>query len=163
MSVNRYPITNPLIRSALPLLLLATATFARAADLAVAVVWEKPTASVTVSVERGTLLSATPMPTSTDAANTGGPFANVTRLELVARPAPSETLPCLITIHTAPRDFTFRAADPDAKYPIYLPDDHVVVTVPSDRRSYSEIVAAVAAQAQPTKLQRIAAAREPTF
>ena len=40
-----------------------------------------------------------------------------------------ESLPALVTVTAGSRAFTFRPADADADYPIYLPADNVVTPV----------------------------------
>lgn len=86
------------------------------------------------------------------------------RLELaVARHADPAGLPTLVTIEAAPRPFTFRLDDVSAAYPVYLPDDGVIVTPSDDARSYAEIVRDIRGRGGQTKLQAIAAAPEASF
>lgn len=126
--------------------------------------WESPGAAGTVQVDRGTLESIAPSDgnSARDAfrlpADRGG------RLDLVISPtAGTDGLPTLVNVGVAPRGFTFRLSDVDARFPIYLPADRVVITESSDGRSYAEVVAAIRQRGTQTKLERIAQEPEASF
>ena len=131
---------------------------------AVAVIWLEPGKSGRVTVERGALRGLRATAGSVD----GGSFQLAAgqpgRLELSVLPKPTLAgLPTLVTVTTDPRVFTFRLADVNADYPIWLPRDGVVVTAAADNRTYAQIVAAIQARGGTTELQRIAAAPEASF
>jgi hypothetical protein len=128
-----------------------------AAARSVAVLWATTGAKGTVTVFRGTLDAPTENAFNLSA-------AQFNRLELtVNASAEAGPLPTLVTITVAPRGFTFGLADISAAYPVYLPQDGVIVTDASDRRTYAEIVAAIGQRGGRTQLQAIAAAPEASF
>lgn len=121
----------------------------------VAVLWASPGAEGQISVARGQLQGAPAFRFS---------GAAPARLELNVTPSPDAgSLPTLVTVQTQPRGFTFNLADVRGGYPIYLPEDGVVITDASDRRSYREIVDAIRQRGGRTQLQAIAAAPEASF
>lgn len=131
---------------------------------AAAVIWRESGISGQITVERGALHGLRATAGSVD----GGTFQLATgqpgRLEISVLPNLTLAgLPTLVTVATDPRAFTFRLADVNADYPIWLPRDGVVVTAAADTRTYAQIVAAIQARGGTTELQRIAAAPEASF
>lgn len=133
--------------SFLALLVVATLT---AAAKDVSILWAKPTAAPRVTVDRGTLAS-------TQSSSPG-------RLELSITPADeASALPVLVTVENTPRAFTFGLSDVSADYPVWLPEDGVIVTEKADTRTYDAIATAIRRRGGQTKLQQIAAAAETNF
>jgi hypothetical protein len=130
----------------------------------VSVLWEKSGAAGRVQVDRGTLVSLRATGDSATPDSFRCPTTAPSRLDLIVSPAAdSGALPVLVTIDAAPRAFTFCLGDVSAAYPIFLPDDGVVVTESDDTRPYADIVADIERRGGQTKLQRIASAPESSF
>ncbi len=128
------------------------------------ILWAMPGVRGTVAVDRGRLVAAQ----ADGGTVTAGAFqlaAKVAgRLELKIKSAPERgALPVIVTIDTLPRGFSFRLEEVMAGFPIYLPEDQVVVTEATDDRTYAVIVAAIQQRGGQTKLQQIAAAPEGNF
>lgn len=153
----------------LPLVLLGLAlasglTTAHAATSTVSVVWAAAP-SGSVSVERGQLVGL--------AAGAGGqatgaeyhfPGMTAGRISLtVDGVAAGDETGTLVTIHAPAATFTFRLADVDRDFPIYLPAFGAAVLPGDDARSYADIAAVIGARGLHTKLQSIAAAPEEDF
>ncbi len=153
----------PRFRVPFPVCLLLALWPLAASARSVAVLWAAPAAQGNVTVARGTVQSLQPASRAAGnefQLNAGQPA----RLELTVTPSPDAgALPTLVTIAAMPRAFTFTLADVSAAYPIYLPDDGVIVTDQADARSYAEIVAAIRGHGGRTQLQAIAAAPDATF
>ncbi|MBS0630822.1 MAG: hypothetical protein JSS11_02830 [Verrucomicrobia bacterium] len=116
----------------------------------VSIIWAKPTTAPHVTIDRGTLASSA--------------SAGATRLDLAVTPVnEASALPVLVTVETAPRAFTFTLSDVSADYPVWLPEDGVIVTDRTETRTYEQIAAAIRRRGGQTKLQQIAAAAETNF
>ncbi|MEO7599589.1 MAG: hypothetical protein ABIV50_11695 [Opitutus sp.] len=147
------------------LISLVAASVAVAADpTRVAILWQQPGATGSISVARGTLSALQPPSSAADRTSfrTASDLPSRIELSVTADNSPAAR-PTLVTVTTTSRPFTFRLQDVDADYPIYLPSDQVVITPVSDHRSYAEIVAAIRRRGGQTKLQEIDAAPEATF
>ncbi len=143
---------------------LFAAPGASVAGQGIAVLWENPGQTGRVSVARGSLDAIRAAGSDVTRDSFRFPAAAASRLELAITPAAeAAALPVLVTVESAPRAFTFGLGEVSAAYPIYLPDDSVVVTAAADARSYAEIVAGIRQRGGRTKLQRIAADPEASF
>lgn len=116
----------------------------------VSILWAKPTTAPHITVDRGTLASSQ--------------SSGAARLDLsVNATNEASALPVLVTVENAPRAFTFVLSDVSADYPVWLPDDGVIVTDKTETRTYEQITAAIRRRGGQTKLQQLAAAAETTF
>jgi hypothetical protein len=146
--------------------LLAALTLgsAQAATTTIAVVWATAP-SGTVSVDRGRLVG---LQAEAGGQVTGAAFqfpagqAGRLILEVEGSTAGDET-GTLISLNSPAATFTFRLADPDPDYPIYLPTHGAAVTTAGDHRTYAAIAAALTGRHLHTKLQEITAAPEENF
>ncbi len=147
---------------ALALLLLIAGTPAFSDSRSVSILWENPGATGRVQVDRGTLVAAAPVLAPDERFTL--PAGQPARLDLtVESNQPPGGLPTLITVTTAPRGFAFRLSDVTSEFPVYLPDDHLLITTTGDTRTYGEIVASLRAKPTRTALQQVAAAPEASF
>lgn len=71
--------------------------------------------------------------------------------------------PTIVTVNIDQNPFSFFLRDVGSEYPIFIPQYHVVVTVPSDSRSYGQIEAAIKKRGGRTRLQQIEREPEETF
>jgi hypothetical protein len=141
------------------------ASGAPAATTTVSIIWATPGATGKITVDRGTLDSLRAAGGSITASQTFNfPPAALGRLDVTVSAVPDPAgLPTLVSVAVAPRGFTFRLNDVSSAYPIYLPDDHVIVTTTTDTRSFTDIVTAIRQRGGQTKLQHISAAPEASF
>ncbi|MEO6002434.1 MAG: hypothetical protein ABIZ04_11855 [Opitutus sp.] len=145
-------------------LLFSTGLACAAEASAVSLRWAEGGHSGSVQVDRGSLTAINAPGGHITENSFETAAAEPARVDLSVSPVSGPgDLPTLVTVKTAPRGFTFRVADVDAAFPIYLPSDHVVITTAADQRSYTDIVANIAARGGRSKLQEIAAAPESSF
>ncbi|MBC7366533.1 MAG: hypothetical protein H7343_06930 [Undibacterium sp.] len=86
------------------------------------------------------------------------------RLDLTISPRLDPAgLPTLVTIAATLQDFTFRPDDDSADYPIYLPEDRVIITTSADTRAFADIVATIRFHGGRMKFQPNTAASEASF
>ncbi len=71
--------------------------------------------------------------------------------------------PTIVTVRTDHNPFSFFLRDVSKKYPIYIPEYHVVVTTSDDMRSYSQIETFLKDRKGKTKLEQLESEPEETF
>ena len=135
-----------------------------AAPPKISIRWSADAPSGEIVVVNGTLasLQATGGLIAPPAAFTFAPQSSG-QLDLVIASASDATTPALVTVSNNHRGFTFRTEDVTALCPIYLPEDHMIVTDASDARPFDDIVKSIREKGSHTKLQNIDAAPEETF
>ncbi|MBP8257262.1 MAG: hypothetical protein KAX37_08040 [Opitutaceae bacterium] len=147
---------------AIALILLAPLS-AFSAVTSVSIIWKSAGASGRIQVDRGKLIHSEPTLKSTgefalDSARGGG------RLDLsVESQQPEGSLPAVVSVSSMPRGFAFRLDEVGSDFPIFLPEDRIIVTSANDTRTYDEIVAAIQSGSRQTTLQEIATAPEASF
>jgi hypothetical protein len=90
-----------------------------------------------------------------------GPF----KLRVLAACSPKryETHPTVVSIRTESQPFTFFLRDVDARFPIWIPEYEVVVTLADDQRSFDRIVAEIKNRDGRSRLQQFESEPEESF
>lgn len=154
------------LRVAVVFLTCVVVSLSAADQSRVAILWATPNRGGELQVDRGRF--------HTDVAASD---ANATRSQILTLPeSPHErievsvtpdskagALPTLIMFSNESVGFSFVLSEVNARHPIFLPEDGVVVTEASDTRSYDEIIKTIRDRNQLTKRGKIAAAPEASF
>nr|MBP7143386.1 hypothetical protein [Opitutaceae bacterium] len=129
----------------------------------VSILWQAGGASGQIRVDRGKVVHSQPALDSDDGFAIA-PGRGAARIDLsVDSEQPEGALPTLVAVTTMPRGFAFRLGDIRSDFPVFLPDERIIVTSGHDTRSYDEIVAAIRSGSRKTALQKLATAPEAGF
>lgn len=144
-------------------LFLLAPVYVFSAVTSVSILWDSAAAHGKIQVDRGKVMGSHPA-LKTDGGFALDPGHDGCRLDLsIESRQPEGALPTLVTVSTSPRGFAFRLSDVSSDFPIFLPEEHIVVTSGDDTRSYDKIVAAIRSGSRRTALQEIAIAPEASF
>lgn len=129
----------------------------------VSILWDSAAANGKIQVDRGKVMHSNPA-LKTDGGFALDPEHDGSRLDLsIESSQPEGALPTLVTVSTSPRGFAFRLGDVSSGFPIFLPEEGIVVTSGNDTRSYDRIIATIRSGSRRTALQKIAIAPETSF